>query len=310
MPRQQQLQPHLRCLPELSSLLLAANHQSSSPFRWSGLCRLQLRHLPQHRRAGTRLFSTTAPRAFLLTNGHANVPCASCHLNNNYNLQIAPTDCGNSGCHLTKWQQTTNPVHSTSGPGFAPANCANCHTTKGWDAASFDHAVTGFALVGTHKSPTPTPCAACHVNNNYSLNSADCMTCHTSRLEQDANPRRQCSQSRHRGIPLHHFRLCHLPHHHHLGRWKIRSQYHRLSSHRRPRQRAVRYLPHQRQLHFENCSHRLRQFRVPPHQLAADHQSGSLHFRSCLRCFELRQLPHHPRVGTLLPSITALPDSL
>lgn len=116
---------------------------------------------------------------FLLTNGHANVPCASCHLNNNYNLQIAPTDCGNSGCHLTKWQQTTNPVHSTSGPGFAPANCANCHTTKGWDAASFDHAVTGFALVGTHKSPAPTPCVACHVNNNYSLNSADCMTCHT-----------------------------------------------------------------------------------------------------------------------------------
>jgi hypothetical protein len=115
---------------------------------------------------------------FQLTNGHANVPCASCHINNNYNLQIAPTDCGNAGCHLSKWQQTNNPVHSTSGAAFAAANCANCHTTKGWDAASFDHSVTGFALVGTHMSPSPTPCAACHVSNNYTLNSTDCMGCH------------------------------------------------------------------------------------------------------------------------------------
>lgn len=115
---------------------------------------------------------------FLLTNGHANVPCASCHVNNNYALQMAPTDCGNSGCHLTKWQQTNNPTHPTAGPAFAAANCAHCHTTKGWDAASFDHSVTGLALTGTHASPTPTPCLACHVSNNYSLNSADCIGCH------------------------------------------------------------------------------------------------------------------------------------
>jgi len=117
---------------------------------------------------------------FLLTNGHANVPCASCHINNNYNLQIAPTDCGNSQCHLTKWQQTNNPTHSTSGPAFAVTNCANCHTTKGWDAASFDHSATGFALTGTHMSPTPTPCLSCHVSNNYAFTSAntDCMFCH------------------------------------------------------------------------------------------------------------------------------------
>jgi cytochrome c7-like protein len=115
---------------------------------------------------------------FLLTNGHANVPCASCHTTNNYNLTIAPTDCGNSGCHLTRWQQTTTPVHSTSGPAFAATNCANCHTTNGWTAAAFDHSVTGFTLTGTHVSPTPTPCASCHVSNNYTLNSADCMGCH------------------------------------------------------------------------------------------------------------------------------------
>jgi 5-methylcytosine-specific restriction endonuclease McrA len=117
---------------------------------------------------------------FPLTNGHANVPCSACHINGNYNLTIAPTDCGNSGCHLSTWQQTTNPVHSTSGPAFAASNCANCHTTKGWDAASFDHSLTGFALTGTHLSPTPTPCASCHLNNSYTLSSSDCMGCHLS----------------------------------------------------------------------------------------------------------------------------------
>ena len=117
---------------------------------------------------------------FPLTQGHANVQCALCHINGNYNLTTQPTDCGNSQCHLTTWQQTNNPVHSTSGPGFAAANCAKCHTTAGWDAASFDHSVTGFTLTGTHMSPSPTPCASCHVSNNYTLNSTDCMGCHQS----------------------------------------------------------------------------------------------------------------------------------
>ena len=27
-------------------------------------------------------------------------------------------------------------------------------------------------------SPTPTPCASCHVSNNYTLNSTDCYGCH------------------------------------------------------------------------------------------------------------------------------------
>jgi hypothetical protein len=117
---------------------------------------------------------------FLLTNGHANVACALCHINNNYTLTIAPTDCGNSQCHLTTWQGTNNPVHSTAGAAFGASNCATCHTTAGWTAAAFDHSVTGFTLTGTHMSPTPTPCASCHVSNNYTLSSGDCYTCHSA----------------------------------------------------------------------------------------------------------------------------------
>src|SRR5579864_1164999 len=124
---------------------------------------------------------------FLLTNGHANVACALCHVNNNYNLTIAPTDCGNSQCHLTTWQTTTNPVHPSAGAAFATANCSTCHTTVSWNTATFDHSTTGFALTGTHMSPTPTPCASCHVSNNYTLNSADCYGCHQAVFLGTAN---------------------------------------------------------------------------------------------------------------------------
>ncbi len=120
---------------------------------------------------------------FLLTNGHANVACAACHLNNNYNLTMGPTDCGNSGCHLTTWKQTNNPMHSTSGPAFQPTNCATCHTTKGWDSASFDHSTTGWALTGSHQLAPAGKVVACtdsfcHVGNNYKLPAEDCSVCH------------------------------------------------------------------------------------------------------------------------------------
>ncbi|MGB7730171.1 MAG: hypothetical protein WBL50_19235 [Candidatus Acidiferrum sp.] len=116
---------------------------------------------------------------FPLTAGHANVPCASCHINNNYNLQIAPTDCGNAGCHLNTWQQTNAPPHPQAGPAFAVANCSQCHNTTSWTTATFNHSVTGFPLTGAHAT---TPCALCHVNNNYNLTAAntDCYGCHTS----------------------------------------------------------------------------------------------------------------------------------
>jgi nitrate/TMAO reductase-like tetraheme cytochrome c subunit len=119
---------------------------------------------------------------FPLTAGHANVPCSSCHINSNYNLQIALTDCGNAGCHLTTWQQTNNPLHSTAGPVFAVANCSSCHNTISWtDISSFNHAITGFTLTGAH---TTTPCTQCHINNNYNLTiqPTDCgnSSCHLS----------------------------------------------------------------------------------------------------------------------------------
>src|SRR6185312_13108758 len=117
---------------------------------------------------------------FPLTNSHATVACALCHINNNYSLAIAPTACGTSGCHLTTWQTTNAPPHSAAGASFAAANCSTCHTTVSWNTATFDHGTTGFALTGLHISPTPTPCISCHVSNNYTLSSTACYGCHVT----------------------------------------------------------------------------------------------------------------------------------
>jgi hypothetical protein len=129
---------------------------------------------------------------FPLTNSHAlvanggKVPgCTSCHINNNYSLNIAPMDCGNSQCHLTTWQQTNNPVHAAAGAPFAAANCSTCHNTITWNTAIFNHAATGWALTGSHQlapAGKVVACTDCHVGNNYTFTSAntDCYGCHTS----------------------------------------------------------------------------------------------------------------------------------
>jgi len=130
-----------------------------------------------------------ATTGFPLTNSHQMAPagksatCAACHINNNYTLTIAPTDCGNSGCHLTAWQQTNNPTHASAGAPFAAANCSTCHNTITWNTATFDHSTTGWALTGAHQMAPAgkvAACTDCHVGNNYTFTVAntDCYGCH------------------------------------------------------------------------------------------------------------------------------------
>jgi len=128
---------------------------------------------------------------FPLTNSHQLAPagrvtsCTQCHIGGNYALSIQPTDCGNSGCHLTTWQQTNNPTHSSAGSAFAAANCSTCHDSITWTDNTFNHAVTGWPLTGNHQMAPAgaiTYCSQCHVGNNYNFTSAntDCYGCHTT----------------------------------------------------------------------------------------------------------------------------------
>src|SRR5205807_5710382 len=53
------------------------------------------------------------PANFALAGAHATVACTSCHIGGvftNFKGRVSsPTDCGNSLCHLSTWQQTNNP---------------------------------------------------------------------------------------------------------------------------------------------------------------------------------------------------------
>jgi hypothetical protein len=101
---------------------------------------------------------------FPLTGFHATVPCASCHVNNNYTT--LPTDC--YGCHKANYDATTNPNHTSVG---FPTTCATCHTTASWLGATFNH--TWFRI--PHHN---AQCSDCHSNSaNYQV--FVCTVCHT-----------------------------------------------------------------------------------------------------------------------------------
>jgi len=117
---------------------------------------------------------------FPLTGAHVSVACASCHVNNNYNLTAANAVC--SACHLTDFNNTTNPNHAQTG---IPTTCQVCHTTSAWQPATFDHNATGFPLTGAHVS---VACSSCHVNNNYNLTDTSCSACHMPDFQSTTSP--------------------------------------------------------------------------------------------------------------------------
>jgi NMD protein affecting ribosome stability and mRNA decay len=119
---------------------------------------------------------------FVLTGSHAVPPrqCTDCHANNNYKL--TSTTC--VSCHLKDFQSATNPNHVSGG--FAQT-CDTCHNTSAWQPATFDHSKSGFPLTGAHAVP-PRQCADCHVNNNYSITSTACISCHQNDYNTATTP--------------------------------------------------------------------------------------------------------------------------
>ena len=108
--------------------------------------------------------------------------CTSCHVNNNYNLTAANTAC--SACHLTDYQGTPDRITSRR---RSPRTASTCHTTTAWTGATFNHTTTGFTLAGAHVYGR---CNLCHVNNNYSLTSANttCVSCHLTDFNNATSP--------------------------------------------------------------------------------------------------------------------------
>jgi hypothetical protein len=100
---------------------------------------------------------------FKLTGAHVTATCDACHVGGRY--KRTPRTC--IGCHQTDDEHR----------GSRGAECAKCHVTKQWKAATFDHLKeTGYALLGAHAEAA---CLSCHRSGNYQDKIAkDCNGCH------------------------------------------------------------------------------------------------------------------------------------
>lgn len=116
---------------------------------------------------------------YALTGAHLSEDCNNCHSGGNYNN--TPNVC--VGCHLTNYNQTTNPNHAVL---VIPTTCADCHTTDpGWKPATFDIHNNYYALTGAH---TETDCNSCHPGGNYVNTPNACVGCHQENYNQTTNP--------------------------------------------------------------------------------------------------------------------------
>lgn len=116
-----------------------------------------------------------------LTGAHKSVQCASCH-RPGVKFRSAPLTC--VACHKKDDKHAGR---------FGPS-CQGCHNTAAWDQVrEFDHSVTGFNLIGKHRSVscegchagerfvgTPTTCVACHKQDDVhqGARGSDCASCH------------------------------------------------------------------------------------------------------------------------------------
>ncbi len=104
--------------------------------------------------------------AFPLTGAHASVGCSLCHSSG---YSGTSKEC--KSCHLESYNQAVNPNHQAAG---ISTECRTCHTTAAWIPSSFNHASTGFQILGAHIN---LDCSSCHKGTTSGLN-ADCVSCH------------------------------------------------------------------------------------------------------------------------------------
>jgi hypothetical protein len=130
--------------------------------------------------------------AFRLEGRHATLPCASCHLNGQY--QGTPTTCYE--CH---WVRRKDDRYQTR----LGTQCEQCHRPVSWTAVRWDHGTTtGVVLNAAHRT---LGCVTCHQGGNFSAATVVCVSCH----QQDFNATRSPNHAA-AGFPLS-CEACHRP---------------------------------------------------------------------------------------------------
>lgn len=122
---------------------------------------------------------------FPLTGAHITVSCIECHANG---YAGTPTEC--DACHLTDYNQATNPNHVSLG---LSTDCASCHTTApNWNPALFPVHNDYYPLLGAHAAIS-NQCATCH-NGNYNNTPNTCVGCHLAEYNQTNDPDHEAAQ--------------------------------------------------------------------------------------------------------------------
>ncbi|HWO58072.1 MAG TPA: hypothetical protein VNN55_10945 [bacterium] len=113
---------------------------------------------------------------FPLTGAHVSVTCENCHT---AGYTGTPSAC--VACHESDYTNAADPNHVSGG---FPTDCAQCHTTSGWEPAGIDHDLTDFPLTGAH---TMVTCNRCHASG-YTGTPLECDACHHADYANVADP--------------------------------------------------------------------------------------------------------------------------
>ncbi len=120
-----------------------------------------------------------------LTGAHTTVDCSSCHKNG-----YSGTSKVCSDCHISNFNQTTNPNHTAIG---LSTICSTCHTTNpGWKPAAFPNHNNYYVIAGAHLTIAAN-CDACH-NGNYNTTPNTCIGCHQKDYNSTTNPAHATAQ--------------------------------------------------------------------------------------------------------------------
>jgi hypothetical protein len=109
------------------------------------------------------LFKHEMETDFALLGGHADLVCGDCHVQPVHEV-LLETDC--YGCH-----QDDDSHENQLGKA-----CGQCHNESGWTVnVLFDHGLTAFPLIGSHRD---SDCADCHETARFNDAPEACIDCH------------------------------------------------------------------------------------------------------------------------------------
>ncbi len=119
---------------------------------------------------------------FPLLGAHRAASCRDCHVSQERNeYRGVSTDC--YSCHRQQYEATLAPAHVQAGFG---TDCVACHTVDAlqW-GGEFNHAMTGFPLMGAHAA---VPCTGCHRGNQFKGTPTQCIGCHQGDFNATTDP--------------------------------------------------------------------------------------------------------------------------